>query len=283
MPIYRTNSFVGSTMKKNYIIIVFFFILAAVSSYAMFCNKCGQQLPDDSIFCSKCGAKVSAIGVSVNATKDTDILKLINTNFEPVNDFEVFVFTSNYATCISKYPEFQISFNKNKPGIEILKQKANKLEKEIISYYYQKWDILKQLQEVWSKANGSNLQKQAYMIQFSGILKLINKIIAKLKNNASASEQTKMRSQLLERITIYHIKSNYLLLSNIKILKDQPVGICEIAGNKLKIMHLGDKAQGVNSIVGPIFIDNSKLTSPISDWITKDEFIKRTNYSEINN
>lgn len=24
----------------------------------MFCNKCGEKVPDDSLFCSKCGAKI---------------------------------------------------------------------------------------------------------------------------------------------------------------------------------------------------------------------------------
>ncbi len=268
-------------MKRNYIAILFLFIFTAMNLFAMFCNKCGQPLPDESAFCSKCGVKLSSLTARADLT-EAEVLSLIETKFSPVNDFEIFVFSSNYLTCIAKYPEFQILFNKNKPEIEALKQKANKREKEIISFYYKKWEILKNLQDVWAKTNGSNLQKQAYMIQFTGILKFINEIIAKLKVGSAISEISEMKRKLLERMTIYRVKSQYMLASNIKLPKDQPVGICEIEGDKFKIIHLGDKAEGKNSLVGPIFIDNSKLTSPISDWVTKEEFIKRTNYSEIN-
>lgn len=32
----------------------------------MFCYKCGQQIPDDSVFCSKCGTRVSGNSQTAN-------------------------------------------------------------------------------------------------------------------------------------------------------------------------------------------------------------------------
>lgn len=262
-------------MKK--ILFVLFFFALVSPLFAAFCSKCGYQVKDESVFCSRCGEKLDSVATnSQNLEENT--LKMIEENFAPVNDFEVFVFTSNYSTCIAKFPEFQILYSKNLPAIESLAKSANELEKEIISYYYAKWEILKTLQEVWSQSSGSVLRKKAYLTQYSNILKYINEIISKLKNKDSALEVAEMKQKLAVRKAIYHVKSSYLLVSNLKIPKNQPVGIKEIAGDKIEVIHLGDMAESKTSLVGPIHIDNSSLTDPISGWVSKEEFEKRTDY-----
>jgi hypothetical protein len=246
----------------------------------VFCSSCGYEAKDGSAFCSKCGNKLATLETAASDTAENLIAK-IEKKFAPVNDFEVFVFTSNYTTCIAKYPEFQILYNKNKPEIEAIEKIANDREKEIISHYYSKWEILQNLQKVWSPNDGSALRKQAFMIQFVGVLKIINEIISKLKSKATSKAVLEMKDLLAKRKAIYKVKSKYLLVSNIKIPRNQPVGINEIVGNKIKVIHLGDKAESQLSIVGPTFIDNSNLTEPISGWVSKKEFVKRTNYTDI--
>lgn len=273
-----------SIMKSLFTKAIFtFFILVCVfnsPAFAVFCSKCGYKAADNSTFCSSCGSQLDSAAAN-NKPSGANTLEIIEQKFAPVNDFEVFVFTSNYLTCIAKYPEFQILYSKNKPDIEAIEKTADKREKEIISYYYQKWEILKTLQEVWSPSSGSALRKQAYMIQYSGILKYINEIILKLKNNAPSLEVLEMKSKLTTRMAVYHVKTNFLLVSNLKLPKGQPVGIKDIADDKIEVIHLGVMAQGKASIVGPIHIDSSSLSEPISGWITKEEFEKRTDYSDL--
>lgn len=263
----------------NKLFYVFLFLILANPLFAVFCSSCGYDAKDGSAFCSRCGTKLATLETTDSAAAE-NLMAKIEQKFAPVNDFEVFVFTSNYTTCIAKYPEFQILYNKNKPEIEAIEKIATDREKEIISYYYQKWEILQKLQQVWSPRGGSALRKQAFMTQFVGVLKLINEIIEMLKNNAPPQEILAMKDLLTTRSAIYNVKSSYLLVSNIKIPKDQPVGINEIAGDKIKVIHLGDKAEGRLSIVGPTSIDNSNLTEPISGWVSKEEFEKRTDYSD---
>ncbi|NCB37564.1 MAG: zinc ribbon domain-containing protein [Erysipelotrichia bacterium] len=263
-------------MKKILFVLLFFAL--ANPLFAVFCSKCGYQAKDSNAFCSSCGHKLDSLETTGNAS-DTNLLPAIESKFSPVNDFEVFVFTSNYSTCIAKYPEFQILYSKNLPAIEALEKTAHDHEKEIIGYYYAKWEILKTLQEVWSQDSGSVLRKKAYLTQYSSILRYINEIITKLKNKDSAHEVAEMKQKLAIRSSIYYVKSNFLLVANLKIPKNQPVGIKEIAGDKIEVIHLGDMAEGKTSLVGPIYIDNSTLTEPISGWVSKEEFKKRTDYA----
>lgn len=265
-------------MKKILFVLLFFAIALVNPLFAAFCSKCGYQVKDESVFCSRCGEKIDSVATNSQALQE-NTLKMIEEKFAPVNDFEVFVFTSNYSTCIAKYPEFQILYSKNLPAIEALEKTADKLEKEIIGYYYAKWEILKTLQEVWSPDSGSVLRKKAYLTQYSSILRYINEIITKLKNEDSALEVAEMKQKLAVRRSIYYVKSNFLLVANLKIPKNQPVGIKEIAGDKIEVIHLGDMAEGKTSLVGPIYIDDSSLTEPISGWVSKEEFKKRTDYA----
>lgn len=265
-------------MKKIFYVLLF--LMLTNTLFAVFCSNCGFKATENSNFCAKCGSRLAVLELSESSSAK-NIIARVEQKFAPVNDFEVFVFTSNYATCIAKYPEFQILYNRNKPRIEALEKIASEREKTIISYYYKKWEILQHLQQVWSTSGGSALRKQAFMIQFVGVLKLINEIIDKLKNNAPPQETLEMEKLLAKRAAIYNVKSRYLLVSNIKIPKDQPVGINEIDDNKIKVIHLGDKAESQLSIVGPTFIDNSNLTEPISGWVSKEEFERRTNYADI--
>lgn len=266
-------------MKKT-ILLVTIALLFTSSSFAAFCSKCGYKAGNESIFCSKCGSKLDNSTATESKSAETDALSLIVDKFSPVNDFEIFVYSSNYLTCVAKFPEFQILFNKNLKGIEEIEKTAGKRDKQIIAYYFKKWEILKTLQEVWSSSITTNICKQAYMTKFTGVLKYINEIIAKLKAGMPESELKALESRLNVLLKVYKVASRYLLVNDFRLPKEQEISIEEIQEDKVKVIHLGNWFERV-ILSGPENASVEELTNPISGWVSKEEFKKRTNTTDL--
>lgn len=261
-------------MRKTILVVLLATIFAS-PAFAIFCSKCGFKANDDCVFCSKCGNRLNGAAVSDQVASVKDDIALIDSKFAPVNDFEIFVFSSNYLTCIAKFPEFQILFNKNIKDIEEIENNADSREKQIISYYRNKWEILKTLQNVWSSNNGTKIRKQAYMTQFAGVLKYINEIIANLKVGISAVELSSLEAKLNLLSKVYKVKTHYLMVDKMRIPKNEEIGIAEISEDKVKVIHLGDWIE-VEQIAGPMKASVDVLENYVSGWISKEEFLKRT-------
>ena len=266
-------------MKKTMLLVTLALLLAS-SSFAASCSKCGYKAGDESVFCSKCGTKLDGSAANDSKHSETDTLALIDDKFSPVNDFEIFVYSSNYLTCVAKFPEFQILFNKNIKDIEEIEKTAGKRDKQIIAYYYRKWEILKTLQDVWSSNIGTNIRKQAYMVKFAGVLKYINEIIAKLKVGISDPDLKALETKLNVLLKVYKVTSRYILVNDFRLPKQQEIGIEEIQEDKVKVIHLGDWFESV-VLTGSVETSVENLTSPISGWVSKEEFKKRTDGAEL--
>lgn len=264
-------------MKKIIFVTIVNIMIFSSTLFASFCNKCGFKASDESIYCSKCGNKLENIE-SISSLNKNNII-LIEEAFSPVNDFEVFLYNSNYLTCVAKFPEYQIAFNKNIYKIEEIEKNSNENEKKIIIYYYKKWEIIKLLQEIWGSNQYIDYQKKAYMTKFIGVLKQINNIIVHLKSGIKENDLKTLENKLELSTKIYEVTSRFLGVESNRIPHGDKIGIEEIKDDKVKIIHLG-KRYVFMTIQGPTVndIEYNPISKTIEGWVSLKEIEKRTNF-----
>ena len=102
--------------RVTFIAIIFFLMcITDVIATPKFCSECGTALNAGSKFCSGCGISLEGNTVKQN---DDSMKEKIESLFAPVDEFTIYLSTSNFVTCIAKYPEYIIRMNNNRKEID---------------------------------------------------------------------------------------------------------------------------------------------------------------------
>lgn len=272
-----------SIMKSSLTKAIFtFFILVYVftsPAFAVFCSKCGYHAKDNSVFCSKCGEKLDEVNGSQTKT-DSDAIAFLEDKFSPVQGFETFLSNSNYVTCVAKFPEFKIEYDKNFKEISARASSFDSRVKKIMWLYVRKWVSLNLLYEAWSlNVKGAVAINQAYMIKYSHSLSQLNHIIDYLKNGGSLEEAEKMDEKLAKNEKDCKVTSKYLQVNKYCIPKGQPVWIEEVEESRVKVLHMGTELLDNLALKRnpAVFLG---LSEPVRGWISKEEMKSRTDWLE---
>ena len=133
--------------RVTFIAIIFFLMcITDVIATPKFCSECGTALNAGSKFCSGCGISLEGNTVKQN---DDSMKEKIESLFAPVDEFTIYLSTSNFVTCIAKYPEYIIRMNNNRKEID--KIICDTVTRKVIQCYFSHWDILCDLMEKWNK------------------------------------------------------------------------------------------------------------------------------------
>jgi len=252
-------------MFRKYVALLVLFLLIAVSSSAMFCNKCGSELPDDSAFCSKCGQELKASVNEKNAAElsEPDMLKRLDVLFQPVDNCLTYIQSSNYVTIIAKLPEFKIELDKNADEIKAIESKGSERVKKFSYFHKEKYvqaimiipAFLDSLGASFAKAR---LSKSLYLTAHA------DRMLDLLRNNESVEKVSNIDNSVKKAAEEIKVTSKHLMIDKHKIPKDDALWVKEVANGKAFIIHMGV----------------SLTDSPITGWVPIDELKKRTSWVE---
>ena len=263
----------------KYCIPILLFLILSFPVFAVFCSKCGYEAKNGGVYCSKCGEKLANLSVdNVDEFTEKDAIAFLEKKFLPVTKFETFISNSNYRTCIEKYPEFKLEYDKNFKVISARSPEFSKRAKKIMWLYVKKWAILKSLYQAWGMdVNNSSVVHQAYMIKYFYSLNQIDQIISYLKNNDSLAEAEKLLTTLAEREKIYKVTTKYLKVGSHCIPKGQPIWLEKIEKSRVKVLHIGSELLDKLALKrNPVIF--SRLSKPVRGWVSKQEILKRTTW-----
>lgn len=252
-------------MKRKYIAFLVLFVLIAANSYAMFCNKCGFELPDDSAFCSKCGQELKTSENKSNPAKlsEADILKRLDVLFQPVDNCLTYIQSSNYITIIAKLPEFRIELEKNVDEIKAIESKGSPRINKFIYFHREK--LVQAILII-----PGYLDKLSYNFAKAGVSRCLyltahaDRMLDLLRSNESLEKVSNIDNSVKKAAEEIKVTSQHMTIDKHKIPKGDGLWVREVANGKALIIHMGV----------------SITDSPISGWVTIDELKKHTSWVE---
>ena len=270
-------------IKSKLWIILVVSALLGNTAWAKFCSECGKSLPSDTAkFCSECGASVNQ-NTSSNTIKNNDSIQdRVEELFAPVDEFAVFLSSSNFITCIAKYPEYKIKFNKNKKDIDKLEASCDEITKKVIKNYYLYWDVLCNSLENYNSTNSYNTMGEEYRCKF--LFSYINEVKSLWKSGASLSDITKVEKVFIVATKVFTMcKSEFFRVKGGAevMLKNARFMLVDVDNDKIKIVVIGGKNNsgvGYHSTMGgSTEASLNKLWFPV---VNRKDILKRTDCTE---
>lgn len=234
--------------------------------FALFCSKCGVEAKEDASFCSKCGTKIDSNNASTTSGNSSQENLSIDDLLSPVKEFETFITSSNFITCIAKVPEFKIKFEEYEKKFNAISSKASTVAKKKFDLSKKKFVLLQLLMEAWSrKINGPlKVTAEATMAKLAFALESYNSMIAELKDETSIQTVKQMEKDLEFNMKDYKVTSKFLKVENCWIAKDQPVWVAKVEKDRVRVVHMGEP----------------DLAFPIAGWVSIEEMKKRTTWQQ---
>lgn len=264
-------------------ILLALYSMLTATSWAKFCSECGKPLPSETAkFCSECGASISGNTNLNSAKNEISNQDRVEKLFAPVDEFAIFLSSSNFLTCIAKYPEYKIKFNQNKKDIEQLLNECDPVTKKVIDNYYLYWNTLCNSIENYTKTRDYDAMGEEYRCRF--LLSYINEVKSIWKSNGSIEEITKIEKIFTVATKVFTLcKSNFYRVPGGPevIANGARFMLVDVTNDKAKIVILGGKNNcgiGWHSTVAGF---TEKM--PTQLWfptVNRKELLKRTDCTE---
>ncbi len=272
-------------IKSKLWIVLTVSLLLSNTVWAKFCSECGKPLPSDTAkFCSECGASINGNSGSLATNKSDSIQDKVEELFAPVDEFAVFLSSSNFLTCIAKYPEYKIKFNKNKKDIDYLQATCDDITKKVIKNYYLYWSILCDSMENYTQRPNYRRLADEHRCKF--LLSYINDVKNIWKTGGSLAEITKAEKRLIVATKEFTVsKSKYLTVKDeyTVLMKNAKFMLMDVNDNEVRIVLLGGQnggtgagLHGVGSAINP----NNSIDHLWMPVVLKSELLKRTDCTE---
>ena len=239
-------------------------------AWAKFCSECGKPLNEGAKFCSECGAGVG------NNTKidqkeekiDKNSLQFVSEKLKSLDEFCVYLNSSNRLTCMQKFPDCKFRFEENVK--ELQKETLSDLQKSLLDLYLLKWNII--------ETSYRNIMNNYDVSESEAYVAKINKGITELLTNTKNAKWGQLYLEACNKcidLQKYNFKvtnGNYLDLSNgtqrdkmgfFKVAKGKAIRILDVSENKFLLIARTIATNGF-----------------CSGWVSREEVYKRTNLKE---
>lgn len=249
---------------KRLILPVLFLLCISLPAFAVFCSKCGSEAKSNAVYCAKCGSQLEQAASGSAASGPSKISTVsVDDLFAPVNEYETFVKTSNFITCIAKSPEFKIKFDGLLKELDS-NSSLSDFDKKMVELARKKFALVQLLMDAWGrKINGPfRITAEAAMYKVSYGIERYNEFISAFKASKDIASLSKMEKELEISMTEYKVTSKYLQIENCWVAKDEPIWVAKIENNKARVLHMGE----------------STIGCPIGGWVSVDELKKRTTW-----
>lgn len=270
-------------MKKLISTLMLLLVVAVSPVLAAFCHKCGKNLPTDANFCPSCGVSVSGAFVAApdstsTASTNTQIVTTGTTNrilddssladYSYINDMEQLLTQTSYNASSR-----QIALIKSNNASKMTSMEANYLSfspyrRKVHDLYVLKLRYIDEYLDAWKKGESSGDIGQAKALKnrasfcLNKVDEALDTVISEGGSLSSISKAEEIVDRVKRTTATYIVTSPYLIVSNQRLNRGEPIWIVDVNGAMVKIMHMG---------VG-------RSSEPIYGWVSIYDVERRTNW-----
>ncbi|PKL47650.1 MAG: hypothetical protein CVV42_12195 [Candidatus Riflebacteria bacterium HGW-Riflebacteria-2] len=255
-------------MKKLLSVMILLLLCMSAPAFAMYCNKCGKQVPEDSNFCNWCG---NSLVVTVQPSGDAVVLTGKDcslADYHYVNQLEQVVNAGNYETASREARKLRPQHDRR--IVEATNQYAgySLYGRKLHDLHVKKFNALDNYLDAWrdqerslNRASARAAMARAQYV-LSGTNEAIDALLTGAGSFASIARAEEIEKRVQKNSHTHRVTSKYLVVDNHRLKTDEPLWVIEVAAGHAMVLHMG---QGGSS-------------SPVSGWVSVADLEKRSTW-----
>jgi len=255
-------------MKKLLPVMVLFLLCMAVPAFAMYCNKCGKEIPDNSNFCNWCGNALSATiqnsgDASVITGKDCTLA-----DYHYVSQLEQVVNAGNYDNASREARRLRPQHDRR--IVEATEQYSgySLYGRKLHDLHVKKFNALENYLDAWrdqersiNRASARAAMARAQYV-LSGTNEAIDALLTGVGSFASIAKAEEIEKRVQKNSHTHRVTSKYLVVDNHRLKTNEPLWVIEVAAGHAMVLHMGSGGS----------------SSPISGWVSISDLEKRSTW-----
>ena len=255
-------------MKKQLPLMVLLLVCIVAPAFAMYCNKCGKEIPDSSNFCNWCGHALSA---NIQTSGDASVITgkdCTLADYHYINQLEQVVNAGNYENASREARKLRPQHDRriveaanHYAGYSLYGRKLHDL-------HVKKFNALENYLDAWHDQERSlnrasaraAMARAQYML--SGTNEAIDALLTGAGNFASIAKAEEIEKRVQKNSHTHRVTSKYLLVDNHRLKTNEPLWVIEVAAGHAMVLHMG----------------NGGSSSPISGWVSVADLEKRSTW-----
>lgn len=264
-------------MKKISMVLVLLLFVAIAPLYGLYCNDCGNSLPERARFCPWCGNS-AAKSASTPASATETALRLRGTarltagvspaDYLYVGQFEELLRRNDLTAVMGEARDYWRLNDIQVARVTSARPHLNQYQRKIHDLHAKKFDLLNNYLEAWRRETEGRdraraaAEKQRAAFAVTQINLAIDELVTGNGTQSSFRRVEEIERRMRESTQNNRVTARYLVVGNRRLPRGEPIWVIEVVSNFARIMHMGE----------------SSSSNPLIGWVPLYDLERRTNW-----
>ncbi|MBU1109947.1 MAG: zinc ribbon domain-containing protein [Candidatus Riflebacteria bacterium] len=285
-------------MKKITLLLCLLLFCAVAPVFALFCYKCGKEMPDAANFCPKCGtastgsfepappapasgntpvAPSAPVTISAPVVISTPVVVVPQTaapiqislaDYDSVNQMELLLSNSNYDVASREARKLEQQHNARMAVAASQYHGYGAYQRRLHDLHVKKFDALKYYLVGWKTSEkGPDMargqaEKDKALFMLAQINEAIDVLLSGGGSLTSIAESEEIERRMSRTTLNYVITAPYILLDNQRLNRGEPIWVIDVVSGSAKVLHMG----------------HGRSSLPICGWVSVYDLERRSNW-----